>query len=202
MKAIYSRERKILSLIVAFLFLLNCDNLYSSQNKQTMNEKWATKIEIEGLDNLHKVSDSLYRSAQPTAIGMKNAEKIGIGTIISLRSKQKDEKLVKETNLQTIHVNMRAWNPKYEDAVLLMRILNPNNPQLDRKPVLIHCYHGADRTGFIIALYRIVYENWTQVEAIEEMLDGGYGYHKMWRDIIKFLKELNVEEFKKEVLNN
>lgn len=158
-------------------------------------------MKVEGLDNLYKISDKLYRSAQPTAIGMKNAEKLGISTVISLRSKQKDEKLVYDTNLKLIHVSMRAWNPKMEDAIFLMKTLNPNNPVLAGKPVLVHCYHGADRTGWVVALYRITYENWNKEEAIEEMLEGGYGYHKsIWKDIVTFIKDLNEEEFRDSVL--
>ena len=199
---IYLKEKNFIFGVIIFLFLVNCDNLYSLQKSDISRKKWATKLEIDGLDNFHKINDNLYRSAQPKAIGIENAEKLGIGTIISLRSKQKDEKLSPSTNLNLIHIKMRAWKPEYETAVLLMRILDPDNPNLDGKPALVHCYHGADRTGFTIALYRIVYENWTQEEAIEEMLDGGYGYHKIWRDIIKFLKELNIDEFKNDILNN
>ena len=199
---VYFKEGKFLFLAAIFLFMVNCDSLYSSQKSNLSKKNWATKLEIDGLDNLYKVTDSLYRSAQPKAIGIENIEKLGVGTIISLRSKQKDEKLSPSTNLNLIHIKMRAWKPEYETAVLLMRILDPNNPNLDGKPVLVHCYHGADRTGFTIALYRIVYENWTQEEAIDEMINGGYGYHKIWKDIIKFLKELNIDEFKNDVLNN
>ncbi|MGF6905860.1 dual specificity protein phosphatase family protein [Fusobacterium sp. PH5-44] len=198
-----SNNKKIFILILSFILanFINHDILCAATEKNIRNKKWATKMNIEGLDNLHKVSDNLYRSAQPTATGMRNAEKLGIGTIISLRSKQKDTPLIKGTNLKLIHVSMRAWNAKLEDAIFLMRTLNPNNPIFEGKPVLVHCYHGADRTGWIIALYRITYENWNKKDAIEEMLKGGYGYHKsIWKDIVNFLEDINEEEFKELVL--
>ena len=47
--------------------------------------KWAERIELPGLPNLHKVSDDLYRGAQPTAEGMRQLKKIGIKTVVNLR---------------------------------------------------------------------------------------------------------------------
>ena len=44
-------------------------------------------------------------------------------------------------------------------------------------PVLVHCLHGSDRTGTIVAMYRIVEQGWTREAAIAEMTGGGYGYH-------------------------
>ena len=43
-------------------------------------------------------------------------------------------------------------------------------------PVLVHCKHGADRTGCIVALYRIVFQSWSKEAAIDEMHNGGYGF--------------------------
>lgn len=129
---------------------------------------------------------------------MKNIESFGIGTVISLRSKQKDTELAKNTELNLIHVSMRAWNPKYEDAVKVMYLLNPNNPDTNRKPILIHCYHGADRTGMMVALYRMVYQNWEREKALNEMLNGGYGYHSMWKDIVTFIKTVDIEQLRKD----
>ncbi|MDU1909777.1 dual specificity protein phosphatase family protein [Fusobacterium sp.] len=155
-------------------------------------------MEVEGLDNFHKVSENLFRSAQPTREGMKKAEELGIGTVISLRSKQKDIELAENTDLKLIHVSMRAWNPRYEDAVKVMQFLNPDNLSTNEKPILIHCYHGADRTGMMVALYRMVYQNWEREEALSEMLNGGYGYHSMWKDIVTFIKEVDIEQLKKD----
>ena len=128
---------------------------------------------------------------------MKNIEAFGIGTVISMRSRQKDVELAKNTELNLIHVSMRAWNPKYEDAVKVMYFLNPNNPETNKIPILIHCYPGADRTGMMVALYRMVYQNWEREEALNEMLNGGYGYHSMWKDIFTFIITIYVEHLRK-----
>ena len=35
-------------------------------------------------------------------------------------------------------------------------------------PVFVHCQRGADRTGVIIAVYRILRDKWTAEQAIDE----------------------------------
>ena len=69
-------------------------------------------------------------------------------------------------------------------------------------PVLVHCWHGADRTGMVVALYRMVEQGWTREAAIEEMLEGGYGYHSVWKDIITFLETVDVEALRRALRSN
>ena len=38
-----------------------------------------------------------------------------------------------------------------------------------KRPVFVHCKHGADRTGTMVAFYRILFEGWSKDEAIREM---------------------------------
>ena len=37
------------------------------ENKQEIQKKWARSIELTGVPNFHKVSDDLYRGAQPSS---------------------------------------------------------------------------------------------------------------------------------------
>jgi hypothetical protein len=53
---------------------------------------WAQPIDMAGVPNLHKISDVLYRSAQPTAEGMRNLKALGIETVINLRLAHSDRK--------------------------------------------------------------------------------------------------------------
>ena len=52
-----------------------------------------------------------------------------------------------------------------------------SNP--DRRSVFFHCQHGADRAGAVAAIYRLAFEGWSKPDAIEEMVAGGYGFHKI-----------------------
>ena len=72
---------------------------------------WAEPLELTGVPNLHKVSDALYRSAQPTAEGMRNLKELGVKTIINLRSFHSDRGEIGETGLGYEHIYMKAWHP-------------------------------------------------------------------------------------------
>lgn len=38
----------------------------------------------------------------------------------------------------------------------------------------------------------MVVQGWPRAEAIAEMLDGGYGYHAIWGNLITLLENLDV----------
>ncbi len=46
----------------------------------------------------------------------------------------------------------------------------------NQQKVLLHCYHGSDRTGASVAMYRIIFQNWSTTDALAEMKHGGYGF--------------------------
>lgn len=160
------------------------------------NPKWAEPIELEGAPNLHKVDENFYRSAQPTAEGMKNLEKMGIKTVVNLRSYNSDKDEIKGTSLREIRVKMHAWDPEFDELVRILRILVDESGA----PYLLHCQHGADRTGMTVAMYRMAVQGWPREEAIEEMLDGGYGFHTIWTGIVRFLETVDIEKFRRAIL--
>jgi protein tyrosine phosphatase (PTP) superfamily phosphohydrolase (DUF442 family) len=155
-------------------------------------EKWAIPVKLEGVPNFYKVDDKLYRSAQPSAKGMKNLEKYGIKTVINLRSAHSDKDEIGELPLKQYHIRIKTWNLKDEHAVQFLKIVtDPKN-----QPVLVHCQHGADRTGTMCAVYRIILQNWTREDAIKEMRDGGYNYHPVWQNLIIWLKKADMKKLK------
>jgi protein tyrosine phosphatase (PTP) superfamily phosphohydrolase (DUF442 family) len=154
---------------------------------------WAQLIQMQGVPNLHKVSDTLYRSAQPSAEGMKNLKAMGIETIVSLRSFHSDRDEIGDTGLAYEHIYMKAWHPEEEDVVRFLQIVT--NPK--RTPVLVHCLHGADRTGTMCAVYRIAVQGWGKEEALQEMTQGGFGFHGIWENLIRWIKALDIEGIKK-----
>lgn len=184
--------------------LLVCGILFSmtggvgwADEAEVRRPEWAQPLNAEGLPNLHRVSGKLYRSAQPTAEGMRAAERLGIRTVVSLRSKQRDARLAEGTDLLLRHVPMRAWDPHMPGVVAALSAI-----AVSPGPVLVHCWHGADRTGMVVALYRMVEQGWTREAAIEEMLEGGYGYHSVWKDIITFLETVDVEALRRALRSN
>ncbi|MDB4461879.1 protein-tyrosine phosphatase family protein, partial [bacterium] len=63
-------------------------------------------------------------------------------------------------------------------------------------PVLVHCLHGSDRTGAMCAAYRVVVEGWSMEDAIRERKSGGYGHHKIWSNLERWIEGLDVEALK------
>lgn len=160
--------------------------------------EWAVPIQLDGVPNLYKVTDNLYRSAQPTAEGMRNLEKLGLKHIISVRANHSDKPLLLGTSLALTEVKMTAWDIHEKDIVRVLRILRNSAGG----PYLVHCQHGADRTGLICAMYRIVFQNWTKEDAIREMVQGGYGFHKIWNNIVDYIKKADIDKFRKEILGS
>ena len=156
-------------------------------------EKWAERIELDGLPNFHKVSDDLYRGAQPIAEGMKQLEKIGIKTVANLRSSHSDRDELQGTSLAYEHIEMTAWGkPENEDIIRFLQIVSDSNSL----PVFVHCQHGADRTGTVCAIYRIAVQGWSKDEAIEEMTKGGFGFHSIWQKLPAYIRKLDVNQIK------
>ncbi len=177
------------------LILLLVQTAYSAERHSAGRPaNWATPIHLEGVPNLYKVSGTLYRSAQPTARGMKNLRNLGIKTILNLREFHSDKELIGDAPLAYRSIPMSAWSPEEADAVAFLRIVtDPKNA-----PVLVHCQHGADRTGLMCALYRVAVQGWTKAAAIKEMEIGGYGFHATWFNIISWFKHLDIAKIKTE----
>jgi protein tyrosine phosphatase (PTP) superfamily phosphohydrolase (DUF442 family) len=159
---------------------------------------WAAAVELDGVPNLHKISPNLYRSAQPSAIGMQNLKKKGIVTVVNLRSFSSDRDEIGNTGLGYEHIYMKAWNPERKEVVRFLQIVT--DPK--RQPVLLHCKHGADRTGTMCAVYRIAIQGWTKEEAIREMTKGNYGFHTIWKNLPEWIEELDIDAIKKEAFSS
>ena len=119
---------------------------------------------------------------------MRELQENGIHTVLDLRYRHNDEKIAQGTDLKIVHLPMLAHDIDAQElrrAVALIR-------QAD-KPVLVHCRYGADRTGAVIAAYRILEQGWTNEDAIEEMVHGGYGHHyRLFPNIRKTVGQLRA----------
>jgi protein tyrosine phosphatase (PTP) superfamily phosphohydrolase (DUF442 family) len=151
---------------------------------------WMTPCDIciKGVKNFVEVSPALWRGAQPTSGGFCNLKARGVKTIINLRHDHDDFPLLNGTNLKYLWIPARAWHPEEEDLVKFLKVLK------DEKnwPVFVHCAAGSDRTGYSVATYRIVEQNWTADDAIHEMFD--FRYHPWWFRNPRFLRDKIEEE--------
>ena len=157
-----------------------------------------TSIKIDNfeLSNLHRIDNGIFRSEQPDKLDFVNLEKFGITEVLNLRRWHSDEKEAKKTNLILLHVPMRAEKIKDVNVIQALKIIKNRKGN-----ILIHCKHGSDRTGLIIAMYRIVFQSYTKEQAIKEMTEGGFGFHKVFSNIIDYIQQVNVEEINQQIID-
>jgi protein tyrosine/serine phosphatase len=135
---------------------------------------WAEPLPSTELDNLHRVSDELFRCAQPSAAGMRELEALGMRSVVNLRGLHSDRDEIAATGLVLLELPNHAFAFHYPDLCAALRAV------LDaRKPVVVHCQHGADRTGATCAAWRVAVDGWTPQQALDEMCNGGFG-HSRW----------------------
>lgn len=176
---------KYLYIAVAVFSLAGCARYPGTEDRE---ERWADRIKDAGVTNFHRVSSDLYRSEQPTKLGMRNLEERGIKTLVSLRAFHSDRDLIKGTVLNYERITFQTWAPDDEELVRFLKIVT--DPE--KTPVLVHCLHGSDRTGAMCAAYRIVVQGWNKDDAMTEMKNGGYGHHKIWGNLERWIRGLDV----------
>jgi tyrosine-protein phosphatase SIW14 len=144
--------------------------------------------DLPGLPNFARVSDGLYRGAQPTVEGFAELKKMGVKTIVNLRSAHSDMELLEGLGLAYVDIPFKPWHPEEEDVLAFLKVVSdPRN-----SPVFVHCQHGADRTGTMVAIYRVAVEGWDMKEAMEEL--PNFGFHAIWDDLKAFLLGLNPKK--------
>ncbi len=171
----------------------------AQQNAATASRPaaWAAPVSIEGAPNLHRVTANFYRSAQPLKAGVPALEQqVGIKTVVSLRAFNSDEKVLAGSGMRLVSIPIYTWRIKRVDVVRALAEI-----EVARKtgPVLLHCQHGADRTGLVSALYRMLHDGWTREAALDEMRNGEFGYHAVWGNIPKFIQTVDVEALRRDV---
>jgi len=153
---------------------------------------WAAPLEGKGLSNFFRVSETLYRGAQPSSEGINTLKKMGVKTVVNLRNLHSDRDEISDIDMAYVHIRFNPWKPDENEVVSFLRTVT--DP--DGAPYFVHCQHGADRTGMMVAIYRMVVQGWSRDDAMKEMLDGGYGFHKVWKDIQEYVRSVDVKALK------
>ncbi len=182
-------------LVLSFIFFLAQSFVVLPETDINKYEGSAQKIELPGFKNLYKINDSLYRSEQPSKNGMQQLQQLGIKTVLNFRNHHNDKDEAAHTNLIIERISLNTNKICYSDVVQTLKRM-----QQAKKPILLHCLHGSDRTGCMIAAYRLVYNNYTKEQAIAELRASEFGYHQKWfPNVIQLLNDLDVQQLKKDV---
>jgi len=159
-------------------------------------EAWAQPLtDHPGLPNLHRVDAGLYRGAQPEDEGFDELKAMGIKTVVNLRTFSSDRKACRKSELDYEKIAMQAWRDNDSDVEAFLRLAI----DADRQPIFVHCLHGADRTGMVVAVYRVVVQGWPKDEALREMTLGEFDFHEQFDNLLEYVEELDVEAMRRRI---
>ncbi|HVB36019.1 MAG TPA: dual specificity protein phosphatase family protein [Candidatus Acidoferrales bacterium] len=174
--------RQIPRITIAIFFLCACGLPLPAQSKakhSTIAHAPAKRVILAGVPNFGEVTPTLYRGAQPSDKGFESLAKMGIDIIVDFRglSLKQEKREAAAHNMKLIVLSWDCRSPSDKIAAEFLRILKQNSG----KKIFIHCYGGIDRTGAMIAVYRMADEGWTASEAANEMHAFGYAFmHHVW----------------------
>jgi protein tyrosine phosphatase (PTP) superfamily phosphohydrolase (DUF442 family) len=137
----------------------------------------ARKVDLKGVSNFGEVSGQLYRGAQPTAHGFEELAHRGVGIVIDLRGDDKVERdVVTKLGMHYVAIPWHCYAPKDEKVAKFLSVLR-DHPD---KKVFVHCRLGIDRTGLMVASYRMAEQGWSAEQAEREMMAFGFNSaHRM-----------------------
>ena len=120
-----------------------------------------------------RVDDKIYRGEQPEIpAGIAELQRRGIKTIINLRGRDKntaaEEQAAQAAGITYVSQPLPALSAPTDAEV------NAVLAEIEKAegPVFLHCHHGEDRTGLIVACYRINH-GWTYEQAMKEAKQHG-----------------------------
>ena len=121
------------------------------------------------LPNFHQVNSQLYRGAQPKPNGLEKLKALGVKTIVNLRGEDDhtrgEGEEARTLGLTYYNIPFPEFSRPKDEAV--QRVLDIVNAP-ENQPVFVHCRLGEDRTGTIIACYRISHDGWNAADARKE----------------------------------
>jgi tyrosine-protein phosphatase SIW14 len=149
---------------------------------------------VAGVPNFAVVSPVLSRGAQPTREGFRALRERGIRTIIALRWGHDDDAALAGLGLNSYRLRAKQWHPETEDVVRAMKvILTP-----EYQPVFVHCQAGKDRTGLVVAVYRILVDGWSVDDAIAER--KAFGAADFWEENKTYLVRLRSAQARRDLM--
>lgn len=150
-------------------------------------DKWATRLYNYHFRNAYRVSDKLYRSAQPGLAAYRQFYKLGVRVSINLRGLAFNPAKLKVIGIRQVNIPVSAATLNIDQVIAILKVIKDAD-----SPVLVHCEWGADRSGAITAFYRIVFQGWSKEDAIDEMVNGGFGFHSRYQNLITLIRNADI----------
>jgi protein tyrosine/serine phosphatase len=128
------------------------------------------KHAAEGVPNFGIINEHLYRGAQPTSVGFETLRRLGVQRVVRLSMGEEgsnaEEREVRGLGMDFVAIPWSTQHDPTDDQVTAF--LSAMRDAHDQR-VFVHCKAGSDRTGVMIALYRIAADGWPASAAVSEM---------------------------------
>jgi len=137
---------------------------------------WAGDATVRGIPNFHQVNERIYRGGQPSGDGWASLSELGVKTVIDLRLEDEhptkvEAQAVQAAGMRYINIPMHGVvAPSDEQVARALALLDSQDP------IFVHCRRGADRTGTIIACYRMTHDHWDRQRALKEAKSYGMSW--------------------------
>lgn len=138
----------------------------------------AGDLKAPGVPNFHQVNGHVFRGAQPSKEGWASLRKLGVHTVIDLRrseehSTEAERKAVEAAGMQYVNVPMNGFDiPRPDQIAAALSHIGETDT------VFVHCRQGRDRTGTIVAAYRIAHDRWDCPKALNEASSCGMHWYE------------------------
>jgi protein tyrosine/serine phosphatase len=143
---------------------------------------------LPGLSNVGRVAPGVLRGAQPGKNGYATLKAMGVKTVIDMRTTANEQKQVEAAGMRAVAfpivMTRDGLKEKVERVVTLMA--DPAN-----QPVYVHCRHGQDRTGIVVAAYRMKQQGWSLADAEAEM--QAFGFNDVWVNFKQFIRQYGAQ---------
>lgn len=126
-----------------------------------------------GLANVHTVSPGvLVRGGQPSERGLQTLrDEYGVRTVVNLNdaTAKTEGKVVESLGMRYVALPSNAFHPDADKVIEFVDAVREAQSSPCGGAVYVHCQHGMDRTGYAVAAYRILVDDWTADRAMAEL---------------------------------
>jgi protein tyrosine phosphatase (PTP) superfamily phosphohydrolase (DUF442 family) len=124
-----------------------------------------------------QVDSSLWRGPRPTSNDLATI-KAQFATVISLEGLDEDAKELLELRPVLLVSRPISFWQIYFTGITQLALYDILSAIAEaQKPALVHCEHGRDRTGLVVAAYQVIAHGMSKDGAMEQAIEFGYRYY-------------------------
>jgi len=169
-----SALRAFATLTVATAFCVPAPPQQQAIPAASVERVTANKLTLTGVKNFGEVTPYLYRGAQPSRDGFKALAAMGVDIVVDgrLSGQDSERKVVTALGMRYVSIPWHCLFPKDRTFAKFLAVLRDN----PKKKIFVHCRYGDDRTGMMVAAYRMAVEDWSAEAAWKEMQQFGFNH--------------------------